>query len=546
MLENLPIVVLSILTVTLSILLILRTRSTNKLLRPFRAMDSSDYSSFLHFNSSDGNIQRVAGQVSDMLTSRFACEKILFLRKKKGTLELNYFHGITRFDRRDWRIRFHRELADAVRADFFPRRVDVLKSVLPAPFMDTLKKHELDTFFPVFWRENLYGIYFVRSNTEIDSSAFNVFVATLAQSLSAAYHIKWHETRLEDLSRKYNSANERLKVEDGLQGKLFSNFRQLIQQRKPESLLAAIVETLREDSGMEHVAILYQRDNDSSTQLVVRGRDNRTLKISCPRPFSAVVDAVGANPMVKIRKLAGRDSLVDGWVRELTDLGLEYLVPIPLTDDRSCILAFNGDPDTIDRGHMNFLRAHAPELMANVERIELIEELSYTDSLTGLANQRYFNKRLEEEIRRCRRYNRRLALIFFDLDDLKKVNDSYGHLAGDEILRQMGQVLRRITRSIDVVARYGGDEFCIIMPEADKETCVRFMRRLKEEVAATRFCADSLEKHLACTISLGGAVYPDHAEEARSLIHAADMALLRAKEEGRDRFLLSETVSGTA
>lgn len=542
---NLLTTVLFILTIILTILLILRTRSARKLLLPFRALESDNYSSFLRFNSVDGSIQRVAGNVSDMLINRFACDRIVFLRKKKGTLELNYFHGITRFDRRDWRIRFHRELADAARANFFPRRVGVIKSVLPAPFMNTLKKHGLDTFFPVFWRENLYGIYFVHSNSKINSSAFNVFVATLAQSLSAAYHIKWHESKLDDLNRKYSSVNQRLRSEDGLQDRLFSNFRQLIKQRDPESLLTAMVEALREDSGMDHVALIYQRDNDSNTQLVVRGRDNRTLKISSPRPFASVVEAVGANPMVKIGKLSGRDSLIDGWIRELTDLGLEYLVPIPLTDGRSCILAFNGDPDTIDQGHMNFLRTHAPELMANVERIEQIEELSYTDSLTGLANQRYFKKRLEEEIRRCRRYNRRLALIFFDLDDLKKVNDTYGHLAGDEILKQMGQVLRRITRSIDVVARYGGDEFCLIMPEADKETCIKFMRRLKEEVAVTKFCSDSIEGHLTCTISLGGAVYPDHAEEARSLVHAADMALLRAKEEGRDRFLLGESLPQT-
>jgi diguanylate cyclase (GGDEF)-like protein len=167
--------------------------------------------------------------------------------------------------------------------------------------------------------------------------------------------------------------------------------------------------------------------------------------------------------------------------------------------------------------------------------------MSYTDDLTGLANKRYLYKRLAEEIGRANRYRRSLALIMFDLDDLKGINDAHGHLAGDGVLRKLGDVLQSSIRSIDVVARYGGDEFCVIMPESGAVTCEQFMSRLQQRISSTRFDVDPGDKLHECTISLGGAVYPDHANSLESLIYAADMALLQAKEQGRNRHLLSSS-----
>jgi diguanylate cyclase (GGDEF)-like protein len=182
----------------------------------------------------------------------------------------------------------------------------------------------------------------------------------------------------------------------------------------------------------------------------------------------------------------------------------------------------------------------------NLKQFKKIEELSYTDSLTSLYNYRYFNKRLIEETLRAKRFNRTLGLVMFDIDGFKTYNDTYGHQAGDRVLRQLGGLLLTTTRSIDISSRYGGEEFCIIMPEADSQECLKFMERLRRAISHHPFKDEFLAFDHHITVSVGGAIFPADAKTVDKLIYCADMALLRAKNAGKNKaFLFHEAEAVT-
>jgi diguanylate cyclase (GGDEF)-like protein len=158
--------------------------------------------------------------------------------------------------------------------------------------------------------------------------------------------------------------------------------------------------------------------------------------------------------------------------------------------------------------------------------------------MTGLYNYRYFYKRLKEEILRARRFSRQLALVIFDIDGFKVFNDTYGHQSGDFLLEQLGRLLASSVRSIDVVSRYGGEEFCVIMPETNQEDCRAFMERMRSMICNHRFRGKFSNDDYNITVSLGGAIYPNDAQRVDRLIYCADMALLQSKNRGKDQSCL--------
>lgn len=165
--------------------------------------------------------------------------------------------------------------------------------------------------------------------------------------------------------------------------------------------------------------------------------------------------------------------------------------------------------------------------------------LSITDSKTGLFNHHYLMERLEEEIGRARRYTRPLSVLMIDVDHFKEYNDKCGHLAGDEALRRLGRSCEEISRESDIIARFGGEEFVMILTETDLASARVVAERLQECIERTDFdCQERLEAG-RLTVSIGVAQL-DHGsgvkyESASSLINRADHALYQAKEKGRNR-----------
>ncbi|HFC98671.1 MAG TPA: GGDEF domain-containing protein [Thermosulfurimonas dismutans] len=181
-------------------------------------------------------------------------------------------------------------------------------------------------------------------------------------------------------------------------------------------------------------------------------------------------------------------------------------------------------------------KARAEDLARRLrEANEKLRRLSITDGLTGLYNHRYFQERLREEFERARRYRRSLSLILLDLDHFKRVNDRYGHLVGDQVLRGVAEVIQHNIRKSDIPARYGGEEFAIIAPETDLQGASTLGERIREEVARQEFSYG--DQKFSITVSLGVAnIFPAASDKTpRDLIEAADKALYYSKTQGRNR-----------
>lgn len=167
-------------------------------------------------------------------------------------------------------------------------------------------------------------------------------------------------------------------------------------------------------------------------------------------------------------------------------------------------------------------------------------ELSNTDPLTRLSNRRFLMKTLEKELQRCERSQKALALIMVDVDHFKKINDTYGHQQGDVVLQTLADLMKAHLRDYDLAARFGGEEFALVLPETAIEEAVQAAERLREAVSKLRFPGEYQEIHL--TISLGVATFPHNkVKTVDDLIRESDRALYNAKEKGRNRV---ETILG--
>lgn len=160
-----------------------------------------------------------------------------------------------------------------------------------------------------------------------------------------------------------------------------------------------------------------------------------------------------------------------------------------------------------------------------------LKETSFKDELTGLYNRRFFNLRLEEELSRYRRFNHPVSVVLLDLDGFKAVNDEFGHTVGDETLREVSQILMKHSRGINVVSRYGGDEFAVLLVETSKAGARLYADRIREVVAKFPF-----PRGKVMTASFGVASLPDdEAGTAEDLFRAADEALYAAKRAGKNQ-----------
>ncbi len=180
------------------------------------------------------------------------------------------------------------------------------------------------------------------------------------------------------------------------------------------------------------------------------------------------------------------------------------------------------------------LAEHMSLALANLALRETLHSQSVRDPLTGLFNRRYLEASLEREVSRAKRSKRPLGIVMLDLDHFKPFNDTFGHEAGDNVLRELGTFLQRHVRGDDIACRYGGEEFTLILPEAPLEVTRARADQLRERIKQLQvdYCGQLLGP---LTVSLGVAILPDHGTSGDAVLRAADAALYCAKAEGGDR-----------
>jgi len=211
----------------------------------------------------------------------------------------------------------------------------------------------------------------------------------------------------------------------------------------------------------------------------------------------------------------------------------EYFLFI-LQDKRKKIgfLALKG-VDQDDYENINILGHQFALALRRVELYQELERIAITDGLTELNTRRHTLERLDEEFARSQARNIKLSFLMVDVDYFKRYNDQYGHLTGDQILREIGFIIKDNIREIDIAGRYGGEEFCVILPDTNQDGAQYAAERIRQ--AAENALIKVYDAKVNITVSIGVATYPDHAKKADELIDKADWALYRAKKQGRNR-----------
>ena len=175
-------------------------------------------------------------------------------------------------------------------------------------------------------------------------------------------------------------------------------------------------------------------------------------------------------------------------------------------------------------------------VLERIRLYELVQELAITDGLTGVFVRRYFFERLEEEIERARHFSTKLSFLMIDIDHFKACNDEFGHLVGDVVLREAASVMKKNLREIDIIGRYGGEEFCAMLPDTSKDGALVVGERLRKAVESALISA--YDEQINVKISIGVTTFSDDADEISQLIDRADQMLYKAKESGRNKTIV--------
>jgi len=402
-----------------------------------------------------------------------------------------------------------------------------------------------------------YRINEQKSSDELGQLAvsFNSMVGQLADLWQAKTDnerqltLAQEELKYKDLLEAKNAEIERANKEQRLALKELSALLQLNQAMTSSLDLGVLFDrmlaVLKDLLGCKLVLLLY---NHGAEELEVRktlGLDPDILRDVVFRLDEGVTGrAATQQELIHIADINEESNNLNYKGRIITR---GAMISVPLTVKRRLCGVLNLHHDEVDgfsSGDAKLIQAVGNQAAIAIENSQLYEKarnLSNTDELTNLANRRHFQSILQREVAQAKRYHSYFSMIMIDIDHFKVYNDNNGHLKGDIVLRKVADSFLQNTRGIDLVARFGGEEFVVLLPKTEKEGAMAAAEKLRTTIATTEFAgATESQPDGKLTISLGVATYPEDSKDIFELLDLADRALYRAKETGRNRTILWE------
>jgi two-component system cell cycle response regulator len=350
----------------------------------------------------------------------------------------------------------------------------------------------------------------------------------------------------EQLIRAQQDADSRRKLVDILHevtGDLsVSELFHLLVRRAARALGVSHCSVVLARPGESSAVVVAAYENPNLHQLVIELERYPELKAALDSGQPVLVEDLDTHPLY--------EGVRNVWGLEGIEVPIRSVIALPFTIERGQYGVFlvrrTRDQEPFGAADLEFAHSVITAAVAVIQRAQMVEstmadnarleQLAQTDPLTQLLNRRALTERITAEMERALRYDSTMALLMIDLDHFKKVNDTYGHLVGDDVLRDVAQLLGETIRGTDIVARYGGEEFLVLLPETDDEGAERFAERIRVAVEQHPFVAGKESGTLSMTTSVGVAVFPAaRIESVEDLFARADAALYRAKADGRNR-----------
>lgn len=310
-----------------------------------------------------------------------------------------------------------------------------------------------------------------------------------------------------------------------------------------EDLLARVCSVIQQAFRVSQVSLCLREEGD----LVLRGYEG-TLTACLPPGGRLPIDR---EPWSRVLATGGtviEDDLTSETdaIRMFTETASRMSIPLISFGQTLGVLSLHSSERNAFRAsELQSLESVADICASSIQNahyVERIRQLSYLDGLTGIFNRRFFELRIQEEIERARRSGTGMAVVMADIDGFKRLNDEFGHLLGDEVLRQVSSLFHQQLRKIDVVCRYGGEEFAILLTQTNAEHAMGVAEKLRKMVESWQFPGVPR----TVTLSAGVASFPDHGRGRDELIRAADNGLYAAKQSGRNRVCLAKMTRGAA